>query len=79
MAAHTCGEQVAHRRFSIFEAFLPAFIAGIFFVNAFQIGTNYTRSDFLLLPLGLRKPLVLPGVEKKALANKLVETSSKVT
>lgn len=32
-----------------------------------------------LLPLRLTKPLVLPGVNKKALANKLVETSSKET
>ena len=28
------------------------------------------RRLFLLVPLGLRKPLVLPGVNKKALANK---------
>ena len=37
------------------------------------------RHPFSLLPLGLTKPLVLPGVNKKALANKLVETSSKAT
>ena len=32
-----------------------------------------------LLPLGLRTPLVEPGEEKRAMANKLEETSSKVT
>ena len=31
-ASHTCGEQVAHRRFFFFEAFLPAFVEGIYFI-----------------------------------------------
>ena len=37
---HTCGEQVAHRRFSIFKAFLPAFLAGIFFINVSHVGAK---------------------------------------
>ena len=35
------------------------------------------KKELLLLPLGKRTPLVLPGVNKKALANKMMETSSK--
>lgn len=36
------------------------------------------HSSAFLFPLGLTKPLVEPGVNKKALANKLAETSGKV-
>jgi len=32
----TCGEQFAHRRFFYSEVFVPALVAGIFFVNASQ-------------------------------------------
>ena len=45
--------------------------------------TNFSFGDdlvfFVLLPLGLTKPVVLPGVDERALANKLVENSSKET
>lgn len=36
METQTCGEQFAHRRFFYSEVFVPALVAGIFFVNASQ-------------------------------------------
>ena len=58
----------------------------VFFYHANEVQENRKKEDVcrcgdarpFLLPLGLRKPLVLPGVNKKALANIFGDTRAKI-
>ena len=49
---HTCGEQVARRRFSFSFPQMPAFDSGIFFVEQTYFGTRYARSVFYEKTIG---------------------------